>query len=256
MMPWNKRFTNAARPGAWGWSTIATEAAKAISIGRRDTSILEVYMTTGRRKLERFTRGKLFSPGPPPVWQRENLCRFWRGISAGLSSEEAGVEAGVSAPVGSRRFRSSGGMPPTHLAPFPPQPTNRNLSFAEREEIALECARKTGACAIARKLGRSPSTISREIRRNSAPQSGDFDYRAITAQWHADRAPQRPKISKLAYNPALRDYVQDRLAGLISMPDGIAFDGPVVVWKKQRAGHRQSRRWSSAWSPEQIVRAA
>lgn len=107
--------------------------------------------------------------------------------------------------------------------------------------------------AIARKLGRSPSTISREIRRNSATRSGDFDYRATTAQWHADRAAQRPKKSKLANNPALRDYVQDRLSGSIATPDGFAFDGPVLVWKKRRAVHRQSRRWSSAWSPEQIA---
>ena len=38
---------------------------------------------TGRRKSERSTRGKLNSPGRPPVWQRENLCRFWRGVAAG-----------------------------------------------------------------------------------------------------------------------------------------------------------------------------
>lgn len=143
-------------------------------------------------------------------------------------------------------------MPPTHLAPSAPVPTNRSLSFVEREEIALECARGTGVRAIARKLGRSPSTISREIKRNSATRSGEFDYRAIAAQWHADRAAKRPKISKLAVNPALRDYVQDRLSGLIATPDGIAFEGPVVVWKGRRAVLRQSRRWSSAWSPEQI----
>ncbi len=143
-------------------------------------------------------------------------------------------------------------MPPTHLAPSAPVPKHRCLSFAEREEIALECARGTGVRAIARKLGRSPSTISREIRRNSATRGGDFDYRAINAQWHADRAARRPKPSKLAINPALRNYVQDRLSGLIATPDGIAFDGPVVVWKGRRAVHRQSRRWSSAWSPEQI----
>ncbi len=143
-------------------------------------------------------------------------------------------------------------MPPTHLAPSAPVPANRSLSFVEREEIALECARGTGVRAIARKLGRSPSTISREIRRNSATRSGEFDYRAIAAQWHADRAAKRPKISKLAVNPVLRDYVQDRLSGLIATPDGIAFDGPVVVWKGRRAVLRQSRRWSSAWSPEQI----
>ena len=143
-------------------------------------------------------------------------------------------------------------MAPTHLAPSARVPTNRSLSFVEREEIALECARGTGVRAIARKLGRSPSTISREIRRNSATRSGEFDYRAIAAQWHADRAAKRPKISKLAVNPVLRDYVQDRLSGLIATPDGIAFEGPVVVWKGRRAVLRQSRRWSSAWSPEQI----
>ena len=143
-------------------------------------------------------------------------------------------------------------MPPTHLAPSAPLPKNRSLSFAEREEIALECARGTSIRAIARKLKRSPSTISREIRRNSATRGGDFDYRAINAQWHADRSAKRPKDSKLARNSRLRDYVQDRLSGLIATPDGIAFDGPVVVWKGRRAVHRQSRRWSSAWSPEQI----
>ena len=143
-------------------------------------------------------------------------------------------------------------MPPTHLAPSAPVPKHHSLSFVEREEIALECARGTGVRAIARKLGRSPSTISREIRRNSATRSGEFDYRATAAQWHADRAAKRPKISKLAVNPVLRDYVQDRLSGLIATPDGIAFEGPVVVWKGRRAVLRQNRRWSSAWSPEQI----
>jgi IS30 family transposase len=143
-------------------------------------------------------------------------------------------------------------MPPTHLAPSASTLTSRSLSFPEREEIALERARGTGVRVIARKLGRSPSTISREIRRNSATRSGEFDYRAIAAQWHADRAARRPKASKLSLNPALRNYVQDRLSGLIATPDGIAFDGPVVIWKGRRAVHRQSRRWSLAWSPEQI----
>ncbi len=90
---------------------------------------------TGQRKSERSTRAKLFSPGRPPVWQRETLCRFWRGIAMGLSSEEAAVEAGVSAPVGSRWFRSSGGMPPTHLAASAALLKSRNLTFADREEI-------------------------------------------------------------------------------------------------------------------------
>ena len=74
-------------------------------------------MTTDKRKSERSTRDKLRSPGRPPVWQRENLCQFWRGVAAGHSSEVSAVEAGVSGPVGIRWFRSSGGMPPTHIAP-------------------------------------------------------------------------------------------------------------------------------------------
>lgn len=102
---------------------------------------------TGRRKPERSTRDKLNPSGRPPVWQRENLCRFWRAVAEGLSSEDAAVEAGVSAPVG-RWFRSSGGMPPTHLEPSAPLSKNRSLSFAEREEIALECARGTDVRAI------------------------------------------------------------------------------------------------------------
>ena len=59
--------------------------------------------------------------------------------------------------------------------------------------------------------------------------------------------------SKLAKNPSLRQYVEERLAGKISSSNGIAFDGPVAPWKKRRAVHRQSRRWSMAWSPEQIA---
>ena len=136
-------------------------------------------MTTGNRKSERSTRDKLRSPGRPPVWQRENLCQFWRGVAAGHSSEVSAVEAGVSGPVGIRWFKSSGGMPPTHIAPSATSLTSQNLTFSEREEIALECARGTGIRAIARKLSRSPSTVSRKIRRNSATRGGDFDCRVL-----------------------------------------------------------------------------
>jgi IS30 family transposase len=61
-------------------------------------------------------------------------------------------------------------------------------------------------------------------------------------------------LAKLAINPALRDYVQDRLAGMIAKPDGEPLVGPTVVWKGRRAVHRQNRRWATAWSPEQISR--
>jgi len=207
----------------------------------------------GRRASERCTRERLRSPGRPPAWQREHHFRFWQAIARGRSSEDAAADAGISTPLGPRWFRSSGGMPPTHLAPSAPALSGRFLSFQEREEIALELARGSGIRAIARKLGRAASTISREVRRNAATRGGNLEYRSIAAQWHAHRAGRRPRPGKLASNPALRMYVEERLTGQITDVDGIGFAGPQVIWKKRRAIHRQSRRWSVAWSPEQIA---
>jgi len=73
---------------------------------------------------------------------------------------------------------------------------------------------------IASRVGRSPSTISRELRRNAATHSGDLEYRATTAQWRADRRAKRPEVAKLAANDVLREYVQQRLAGTVTAPDG------------------------------------
>jgi IS30 family transposase len=58
----------------------------------------------------------------------------------------------------------------------------------------------------------------------------------------------------LAANPALRTYVQDRLAGAVVAPGGAAVTGPAVPWKGRRHGRRQNRRWGMAWSPQQIAR--
>jgi len=138
-------------------------------------------------------------------------------------------------------------MPPTNLTPL----SGRYLSFAEREEIALLRAQKVGVCEIARRIERSPSTISRELRRNAATRSGGFEYRASTAQWHAERKSRRPKVAKLAANEALRQYVQERLAGTMAVGNGETV-GPDVNWNGRRHGRRQDRRWATSWSPEQI----
>ena len=112
------------------------------STGRRNTLLQKVAMTTGKRRSEQSIRGKLRSPGRPPIWQRESMCRFWRAVASGISSENAAIDAGVSGPVGVRWFRSSGGMPPTQLSPSAKSITSRSRSrsFKEREEIALERA--------------------------------------------------------------------------------------------------------------------
>ena len=205
------------------------------------------------RRTNRSGRAKMRSPGRPPVLHRSERRPFWEAIAAGRSSEEAAGMAGVSQAVGTRWFRESGGMPPSHLSPASPPPTGRYLSLDEREQIALLRARHEGIREIARQLARSPSTISRELRRNAATRGGGFAYRAITAQWHADRAARRPKRAKLVVSAVLRRYVQERLAGKVVTPAGKALAGPTVAWKGRRHGPRQHRRWSRAWSPEQIA---
>ncbi|HVA64692.1 MAG TPA: helix-turn-helix domain-containing protein, partial [Terriglobales bacterium] len=145
-------------------------------------------------------------------------------------------------------------MPPSHFLRSSKPLSGRYLSFAEREEIAILRVQEQGVCAIARKLGRAPSTISRELRRNAATRCGGLEYRATTAQWHADRSLRRPKAAKLARNEALRRYVQDRLSGAVTAPDGVKIMGPKVTWKARRSGRRRHRQWAMAWSPEQIAR--
>src|SRR5512142_657785 len=204
--------------------------------------------TPKRRRSDWAGRPLMRSPGRPPGWRREHRRRFWAAIARGATSEAAGVQAGVSPAVGVRWFREGGGMPSVTQAPL----SGRYLSFAGREEIALLRARGCGVREIARQLGRSPSTISRELRRNAATRGGGLEYRASTAQWHADRRARRPKPAKLAVNAELRRYVQDRLSGAVQRSDGGAVDGPEVRWIGRRHGRRKDRRWAKAWSPEQI----
>ncbi|MGC1861654.1 MAG: IS30 family transposase [Methylocystis sp.] len=210
-------------------------------------------MARWKRRSDRAGRKALRSPGRPPVARRDELLVFWASIAAGRSSEAAAIDAGVSPAVGVRWFRRAGGMAPSHLSRSSKPLSGRYLSFAEREEIAILHSQKCGVCEIARRLGRAASTISRELRRNASTRNGGLEYRATTAQWHADRSARRPKPSKLAMNDSLRNYVQDRLSGVIASADGVKISGPMVRWKGRRSGPRQHRRWAAAWSPEQIA---
>ena len=102
-------------------------------------------------------------------------------------------------------------------------------------------------------MGRAPSTISRELRRNAATRSGKLDYRASVAQWKAELMARRPKTAKLVADDRLREYVQDRLAGQVRRPDRTVVPGPATApWKGRNKPRRQDRRWATAWSPEQI----
>lgn len=184
-------------------------------------------------------------PEPSRAVQRE----FWRLIASGVTTVEAAQAVRVSVPVGARWFRHAGGMPPISLT----EPTGRYLSFAEREEIALLRAQEVGVRDIGRRIGRGPGTISRELRRNAATRGGKPVYRARVAQWKSQQAAKRPKTAKVVGNDRLREYVQERLDGSVRRPDGTTVAGPKTpAWKGLNKPHRQDRRWSIAWSPEQI----
>jgi IS30 family transposase len=161
-----------------------------------------------KSRWNKSVRPKLGSLGGPSI-RRELRREFWRQVATGLHTKAAAAAAGVSQPAACRWFTEAGGMAPLSLA----EPSGRYLSFLEREEIALLFAQQFGVREIARQIGRDPSTISRELRRNAATRSARWDYRASSAQWHADRRVTRPKASKLASDDRLRTYVQDKLSG-------------------------------------------
>jgi len=201
-----------------------------------------------RQRQVQLYRGQIPSPGAPTVAWREDRVRFWAAITRGATTEDAAVEAGVSSPVAYRWFRHAGGVNPC----LPPTVSGRYLSFTEREDLAIWRAQKIGVREIARRLGRNPSTISREVRRNASTRTWRLEYKPSTAQWHAERRARRPKEARLATNERLRDYVQDRLSGLVKTPDGRAVGPEGSRWKGRNKPHRGDRRWVEAWSPEQI----
>ena len=114
-------------------------------------------------------RSPMKSPGAPSH-RREIERAFWVEIARGLSSENAATAVSVSPVVVARWFRHRGGMSPFTFAPM----TGRYLSFGEREEIALMWVQDTSVRGIARAMGRSASTISRELRRTRPPAVGSW----------------------------------------------------------------------------------
>lgn len=148
-------------------------------------------------------RGPMRSPGAPSL-RREVERQFWVEIATGITSEKAAEAVGVSQAGGSRWFRHRGGMPLFMSKPV----SDRYLSLAKREEIGQLRAQDLGIREIARRIGRSPSTVSREFTRNAATRGGKLEYRASVAQWKSEHLARRPKPAKLVTNPRLREYPQ------------------------------------------------
>jgi len=139
-----------------------------------------------------------------PAAPRALQARFWEGVRSGLGIAEAGQAAGVGPVLAFKWFKLAGGV----KANGPQPAAGRYLSVAEREEIAVGLAAGESVRAIAARLGRPASTVSREIRRNSR---GRRHYRALAAQGQAQWRAARPKTAKLAGNTVLRGWVQDKL---------------------------------------------
>ena len=82
-------------------------------------SIQGVAMGTAKHgRCRRGIRPALGSIGRPTVGKQEDRQRFWKAIAEGLTSEKAGILAGVSPVVGARWFRQAGGMPNVSFAPI------------------------------------------------------------------------------------------------------------------------------------------
>lgn len=199
-------------------------------------------------RCRRGIRPPLGSVGRPSVGLIGAYEQFWAVIAQGQSTDDAAAACGVSTAVGARWFRHGGGMYKSVTS----NSSDRYLSFDEWEDISLLNAQGHGVRDIARQIERSPSTISRELRRNAATRGGYVEYRATTAHWHAKRRARRPKTAKLAMNAALRRFVQERLNAAVKVESGKCI-GPRGAWAGRRHGPRQDRHWASSWSPQQIA---
>src|SRR3954463_3393414 len=140
-------------------------------------------------------------------WTSRSVKRvFWDAVVVeGVSTDEASRRVGVRRSTGHLWFLQAGGMPPSSLSG---QRSTRFLCPQEREEIMCGLAAGESLRAIARRLGRAPSTLSREVARNWTFGGRNGRYGATGAQRKAEARACRPKPSKLEGNLRLREHVQ------------------------------------------------
>lgn len=145
-------------------------------------------------------------------------AKYFELVANGYGHQEASRIIGVNYRT-TKRWRSgvwnygnkkkAGTVAPIPARPYRPSLSSRYLSEQDRVFIADRLVAKWSIRRIAAELNRSPSTISREVRRNGQPGTGA--YRPYAAQVRADNRRPRPKSGKLVQNPELRAYVQGKL---------------------------------------------
>jgi IS30 family transposase len=133
---------------------------------------------------------------------------YWKLLQSGVGPVAACKLLGIGRKTGYRWRAENGGLPPARLAES--SRSSRFLSLLERQRIATLRGRNLGVREIARRLGRSPSTVSRELHRNVRPHDrGIYDGDLAHARAR-DRA-RRPRRPLLAQEPELRRIVQEKL---------------------------------------------
>jgi IS30 family transposase len=143
----------------------------------------------------RWQRG----PVPMPAQVRSDLLARWR---AGATWVQLQDEFDCSHQMVWTVVRDAGGM-----APVWPKRSLKHLSLEDREEISRGLIVEESFASIGRRLGRSTSTVAREVHRNGGRDS----YRAARADRDTCQRARRPKATKLDQHPALRLYVENGL---------------------------------------------
>lgn len=145
------------------------------------------------------------------MWARSNASRLsiedhqelQRRIRSGESFATAAAAVGCSTKSVQRLMRRTGGLAPRVVERSPAR-----LSVVEREEVSRGILAGDSFRQIAAKIGRAPSTVSREV----AAAGGRAKYRAHLAEAGARHRAKRPKPFKLAKNARLREAVEAGLA--------------------------------------------
>ena len=158
----------------------------------------------------------------------EKQQRYVQLIAQGVNNSEACRLVGIDRKTGNRwrygrRVRNSAGAlviyPPVKIKQARPR-SPRYLSEHERIKIADLLAAKTTVRGVAEQLGRAPSTISREIRRNSDP---DGRYRPHRAEHAARCRACKPRKRRIAVDTVLAEAVQ-RLVAKRWSPEQVAHE--------------------------------
>jgi transposase, IS30 family len=187
--------------------------------------------------------------------------RYWELVAAGTPPRVAGSAVGVSEAAGALWFRQRGGVNPQLREPK--GQTKPRLVPLERDEITIGTARGESERSMARRLGRAPSTIMREIDKNGrcagamgryrarhrfGADRGGWDaksgYRGSVAQARSEERVSRPKRGKLDRNPELREAVKDLLKKKYS-PEQIAGLLPKIYPDRpeMRVSHETVYKW-------------